>query len=301
MESLRYVLLSLMLGVIVVWAGENMFWIVTPAGLRPVDLVVTVIAYAIACGVALSMVIRSGVGGLTAAFLGGVVMGYMAEGVIVDTIYQPPVLFHWVWTPLAWHALISGGIVLGLGRCGAVLGPWRMALVWSGLGLGFVYWAQYWPGVTDGPLPGSGTLAVYLAGFGGLAVLAHAGLDRIGHLPRPPAVVLWIAPGFAALIWGMQTLAEMNPARLLLPVTLALIWWIMRRLGQRAVPVPLGAPVPLWQHGLLLLVPLIVVGLAPLVWGQGRGSFEANAVVAGITGLASLGWLSRLLWRALRA
>lgn len=301
MDSLRYGMVSLALGVIVVWAGENMFWIVPPAGLTPADLFMTVIAYAIACGVALSMVIGSGVGGLSAAFLGGAVMGYVAEGVIVATIYQPPVYFYWVWTPLAWHALISGGIVLGIGRCGAVLGPWRMALIWSGLGLGFAYWAQYWPSVTVGTLPGIGTLLVYLVGFGALAVLAHGGLDRVGHLPRPPTVVLWIAPGIAVLIWGAQTVAEMNPVRLLLPVTLALIWWIMRRLGQGAGQVPLGAPVPLWQHGLMLLAPLIVVGLAPLVWGQGRGTFEANGIVAGITGLVSLGWLVRLIWRAARA
>ena len=51
--------------------------------------VLTVIAYAIAGGVDLGLVIWSGLSGLAAAFLGGAVMGYMAEGVIVGKIYDP--------------------------------------------------------------------------------------------------------------------------------------------------------------------------------------------------------------------
>jgi hypothetical protein len=134
MESLRYVLICLSCGIIAVWAGENMFWFAPPHDLRPTDLAFAVIAYSIASGVGLSLVILSGIGGLPAAFLGGAVMGYMAEGVIVGTIYDP-LPFFWVWTPLAWHALISGGLVLGLGRAGGRLGPLRMALIWGGLGL----------------------------------------------------------------------------------------------------------------------------------------------------------------------
>ncbi len=121
-------------------------------------------------------------------------MGYMAEGVIVGTIYDP-LPFYWVWTPLAWHALISGGLVFGIGRAGHALGPGRMAAVWAGLGLGAAYWGQYWPSEATGPLPGRGGLAVHLLGFGGLVVLAQWGMDRLGHLPRPPHGVLAIAPG----------------------------------------------------------------------------------------------------------
>ncbi len=71
MDSLRYAALCLALGVIAVWAGENMFWFIPPEGLGPGDLALTVIAYALACGVALSLVIWTGVRGLPAAFLGG--------------------------------------------------------------------------------------------------------------------------------------------------------------------------------------------------------------------------------------
>jgi len=147
--------------------------------------VLTVIAYAIAGGVDLGLVIWSGLGGLAAAFLGEAVMGYMAEGVIVGTIYDP-LPFYWVWTPLAWHAPISGGLILGVGRAGRALGPARMALIWAALGLAAAYWEQYWPSEAMGALPKTGTLAIYLVGFAVLVVLAHLVIDRIGHLRARP-------------------------------------------------------------------------------------------------------------------
>ena len=112
-------------------------------------------------------------------------MGYMAEGVIVGTIYDP-LPFYWVWTPLAWHALISGGLVLGVGRAGRTLEPTRMALIWAALGLAAAYWGQYWPSEATGPLPTTGALAIYLVGFAVLVVLAHLVMDRIGHLRARP-------------------------------------------------------------------------------------------------------------------
>lgn len=300
MQSLRYFVLCLALGVIVVWAGENMFWFAPPPDLAPLGLFITVIAYSIACGVALSMVIWSGVGGLAAAFLGGAVMGYMAEGVIVGTIYQAPLWFFWVWTPLAWHASISGGLVFGIGRAGHVLGPRRMAMIWAALGVAAAFWAQYWPTEVEGPMPGMGQLAVYLVGFGALVVLAHVVMDRLGTLPRPPNAVLWIAPAIALAVWLAQGVADPNPVRLLLPVTLAVVWWLMRRLGQRGERVSLGTPVPVWQHGLLLFAPVIAVTLAPLGWATGLGTLGANWIVAGVTCVIAVIWLGRLIWRASR-
>jgi hypothetical protein len=296
MESLRYVLACLACGIIAVWAGENMFWFIPPPDLRPVDLALTVVAYAIASGVGLSLVILSGLRGLPAAFLGGAVMGYMVEGVIVGTVYDP-LPFFWVWTPLAWHALISGGLVLGLGRAAGVLGPVRMALIWGGLGLASAYWAQYWPSEAEA-LPTRGILALYLIAFGMLVVLAQVVVDRIGHLPQPPKAVLWIAPGIALAVWVVQGLIDLNPMRVLLPLVMALLWWTMRRLGQPGLPVPLGQPVPVWQHALVLVAPAIAVALAPIGWAQGWGTLGANIVVAALTCLLSLVWLGRLVWRA---
>ena len=298
MHILRYVFLSLVLGGLSVWASENLFWTMPPLDITPLVFTNTVIFYSIACAVAISAVIWTGVGGMPAAFLGGAIMGYMAEGVIVGKIYQTEAFpFFLVWTPLAWHALFSAGVVLGLGRAGERLGPLRMALIWGAVGLVGAYWAQYWPSERD-VLPDFWLIAVYVLGLGLLVPLAHVVMDRMGQMPRPPGWVLWVAPVFAALFWGWQTVAEMNPYRLVIFVLLGLILWIMRRLGQRDTPVSFGASVPVWQHGLFLIAPLITVLLAPMGWAQGWGTLESNWVVAGIGCLMSVGWLMVLTWRA---
>lgn len=292
-ESLRYLALCVALGIVAVWASENLFWFIPPPDLEPLDLLSSVIGYAIACGVGLSAVIWTGVRGVRAAFLGGAIVGYMAEGVIVGTIYSP-LPFFWVWTPLAWHALISGALVLGVGRAGHALGPRRTALIWVALGVGAALWGQYWPSERS-ELPTPGVLTAYLVGFGGLLLLAHRVMDWLAYLPRPPRAVLWIAPGLASLVWVAQGVADLNPMRALLPAVIGLLWWTMRRLGQPSEPVSLGAPVPLSHHALFLLAPAVAVVLAPMGWRLGWGTLEANVVVAALTCIGSMVWLGRLV------
>lgn len=300
MEALRYLGLSLCLGGLTVWGSENLFWTMPSADLTVLQWALSVVAYSIAAAVALSAVIWTGVGGWPAVFLGASVVGYMSEGVIVGTIYQPwPPLFYLIWTPLAWHALITGGVALGLGRAGARLGPWRMALVWGAYGVFGAFWAQYW--VSErADLDATPALAVYLLGCGLVVVLAHVVMDRMAVLPRPSRWVLWIAPAIAASVWVAQSVADPNPMRLVLPLILGLILWVMWRLGDRSRSVSLGSPVPVWQHLLFLVAPLLVVLLAPLGWAQGWGTLGANWIVAALSVLGSVFWLGRLVWRAAR-
>jgi hypothetical protein len=164
------------------------------------------------------------------------------------------------------------------------------------VGLFGALWAQYWP--SERPIPEFGVLAIYLLGLGLLVPLAHVTMDRLGQMPRPSAWVLWVAPGIAALVWTAQTVAEMNLYRLILGPILALILWVMWRLGQRGGQVSLGPRVPVWHHLLFLIAPLITVVLAPAIWTQGWGTLQVNIVVAGVTCLVSLGWLLRLVWSA---
>jgi hypothetical protein len=208
-----------------------------------------------------------------------------------------PPLFYLVWTPLAWHALITGGLIFGVGRSAAALGPLRLALIWTAFGLAGAYWAQYW--VTERPeLPDPLRFAVYILGLGLIVPFAHAVMDRMGHLPRPRPWVLWVAPVIAALVWIISSIADPNPIRLVLPVILTLILWVMWRLGKRDGPVSLGPAVPLWHHFLFLLAPALLVWLAPLGWAQGWGSLQSNWVVAVLTILGSVIWLARLVWSA---
>ncbi|MCX7289272.1 MAG: hypothetical protein NTW20_17490 [Rhodobacterales bacterium] len=295
MQATRYLMLSLLLGGLTVWGSENLFWTMPFPDLTPLALLLTVLAYSVASAVALSAVIWTGVGGLPAAFLGGAIVGYMSEGVIVGTIYQPfPPLFFLVWTQLAWHALITGGLIFGVGRAAAVLGPIRLALIWTFFGLSGAYWAQYW--VTERPdLPDPARFAGYILVLGLIVPLAHAVMDRIGQLPRPKPWVLSVAPVIATGVWLASSIADPNPMRLVLPPILMLILWVMWRLGQRERPVSLGTAVPVWHHLLFLIAPALVVWLAPLGWAQGWGSLGANWVVAGITILGSVAWMARLV------
>jgi hypothetical protein len=297
MEAVRYLVLALLLGGLTVWGSENMFWMMPPPGITPLDFALTVVAYSIACAVALSAVIWAGVGGVKAAFLGGAIVGYMSEGVIVGTIYQPaPPVFYLIWTPLAWHALITGGLILGLGR--VAWSPWRRAAMWTGLGLAGAFWAQYWPSERGG-VPDQGLFTLYILGLGLLVPLAQWGMDRMGHLPRPRPWVLWVAPAFAAFVWGAQGVAEMNPYRLILVAILALLLWVMRRLGQGAA-VSLGPAVPVWHHLLFLIAPALMVVVAPVGWAQGWGTLGANWVVAFVGSVVAVVWLGRLVWSAAR-
>lgn len=177
------------------------------------------------------------------------------------------------------------------------MGPVRMALIWTALGLAGAFWAQFWTSERAG-VPEFWLLAVYIFGLGLLVPLAHVVLDRMGQMPRPRVWVLWVAPVIALVVWVAQGVADMNPLRIALPVTLALFLWVMRRLGRWDGAVSFGTPVPVWQHLLFLIALLIVVLLAPLGWAQGWGTLGANWVVAGVSCVLALGWLGWLAWRA---
>ena len=297
MNSLQYVVLSLVLGAVAVWGSENWFWFVPPPDLSLPVFLLTIVFYAIAAACALSAVILTGVRGWPAAFLGGAIIGYLSEGVMVGTIYDAfPI--HMVWTPLAWHALLTGGVVFGLGRAGWPVG--KLVLLWLAYGLFGAYWGQYWP-LEHQVLPGVAELGIYLVAAGLLVGGAQLVLDRSGALPRPPLRVLLLAPGLVGLLWLWQTVAGFAPQRLALPLVLLLILWIMRRLGLRSEGGTSLGQSGGWRHGLFLIAPLVAVAVAPPLWGQEMGTLAANWVTLVATSLAALAALGWLIWRAGRS
>jgi hypothetical protein len=265
MQGLRYMAVSLALGFIATWASENMFWIVPPDGISVPDWLMTWVAYSIGAACALSMVLWSGAGGWAAVFLGGAVLGYLLEGIVVGTIYDA-FPFQLVWTPVAWHALITGGLILGGGLAPLSLG--RRVLLWLTAGVLFTVWSLFWP-LERPVLPGPDGLLVYLAlPAVGVAVALWL-IGRLGR-PEPRRWVLWVAPVLA-------------------------LWWLMRRAG----PGPWAARQPLWRHLPVLIVPVMVAFGAPSLWAI-LESVDVSLPFAVTAGLAGLGLMARIALRGPR-
>ncbi|NBE06272.1 hypothetical protein [Paragemmobacter ruber] len=299
-EAGVYLLAVLALGWIAVWAGENLFW-TTPApdlGLR--DLVFTWVAYGVAAGAALSAVIWSGLRGWRAAYLGGALLGFAVEGAFVGTMYDafPAQL---VWTPLAWHALISGLVVLGGGMALARGGIGRQVVGMAGLGLFGAVWGLYWP-LEGKETAGLRGMLAYL-GLAGLGVVLALGvlsrLDMPGFGPAQGAWRgrwwLWLAPGAVVALWALGTALAPDPVRLIWPAMVGITVWAMGRLGRRESATLFGPPLSWGRCGLFLLAPLVTVGLVLPGWAR-LGGVPVNVPVALLTGAVGLGlWLWLLL------
>lgn len=295
MAALRYLLAALALGGIADWASETLFWSAPAGPVNPGERILTMLLYAVAAGTALSAVLWTGASGRRALFLGGAILGFVIEGVAVGTMYDV-FPFQIVWTPLAWHALVSGLVVLGFGRMAARLSAWRLVSGWLAIGVFGGVWAQYWP-LERGTMPGLAVTLAYLAGLGLAVPLANVGLDRLGRLEPPSRRVLVVLPVLAGLAWGAGTLAAPSPLRLACPAMIGLSVLALR--GQAgAAPLPLGGPAPAWKHALFLIAPVTAALLAATGW-QRVGGLEVNIPVALAGSAAGLGlwlfWLVRAL------
>jgi len=138
--------------------------------------------------VVLSVVALSGISGIRAVFLGGVLMGYLIEGVVVDELYLA-FPFQLIWTSMAWHALITSVCIFGLGRVAPFWPLWRHLLALVLLGMFGATFASFWPS-ERGTMPAGDLVLFYLAGVAFVVPAAHLLLDRIGQVPRPPTLVL---------------------------------------------------------------------------------------------------------------
>lgn len=297
METWRYIGAALAAGLIAVFASENLFWSAPLPDFWWPGWFLTWGIYAAASGVALSAVAFTGCGGWRGLFLGGAVMGMMVEGVAVDTMYDAFPL-QLVWTPLAWHALLTGMAVGGLGRMAGVWPAWRLALGWVALGLMFGAWALYWPVERD-DVPTARPVLAYLLVCGLAVPLGNLWLSRLARVPRPYGAVLLILPVLAAVLWGVKTALFPVPQRLALPLMLGLTVWAMARLGQRGAVVSFGPPAPLWHHALALLMPATSAAVLLALWGTG-GGLPTNIIVAVATGVVSMAIWLWLMWRAAR-
>jgi hypothetical protein len=295
-----YLIAAGALGFVAFWGSENLFWSAPQPGVTPLELVLTWLVYSGCAAAALTAVLVTGVQGWRAAFLGGAVLGWLVEGVVVGTMYAA-FPFQVVWTPLAWHALVTGVLVIGLGRAAPGWSAARRWSAWAALGVAGGLWASYWPG-ERGTMPGLGATAVYLFGVGLLVPFAQLALDRVGTVTPPRRAVLWAAPTLLALVWLAEVAVTLSPLYLSLPVLLAGTGWVMRRLGNdTGGGLAFGRPSGLRRHGAFLIAPALAVLVANGAWNLAPEGLPANVVVALVTVPVSLGLLTRLALQARRS
>ncbi len=295
----KYAAASMTLGAMTLWASENFFWTAPPEGFNAAGLLLTWAAYSLCAAASLSVVLLTGVQGWIAVFLGGAVLGWLVEGVIVGTMYAA-FPFQVVWTPLAWHALITGLAVVGVGRAAAGWPLVRVWLAWLGLGVFGGVFALFWPS-ERAVLPGLDVLLVYLFGLGLVVPLGNLILDRMGSLARPRIRWLLAAPILLAVLWLARVGFAFSPVYAVLPLVLGLNWWVMRRLGQPGLDLNLGRrPESPWRHAVFLVAPATTAVLASVGWAHLPQGWEGNAVALVLTGPTSIALLGWLIWRAAR-
>jgi hypothetical protein len=287
----RYWLAAAALGLAATWGSENLFWSAPPADLSAVGLTLTWVAYSLCAAAALSAVLWSGLQGWRAALLGGALLGWLIEGVVVATMYDA-FPFQVVWTPMAWHALVTGVGVVGVGRMAGRWSTARMAAAWAGLGAWAGLFALWWPLERD-DLPIGWAAVAQLGGYLvllGLAVPAgQLTLDRLGSLTAPSRRALLVAPVLLGLLWLLRVAFAPSPLYVALPVVLLPTLWVMRRLGSPGRPLELGAAATPWKHLLFLLTPAVATLVATVGWTVTDG-VPTNAPVALGGCLAAL-WL----------
>lgn len=291
METTRYIAASLACGLVAVFASENLFWSAPREEPSAVGFLLGWLVYAFGCACALSAVSWSGLGGARGLFLGGAVLGWVVEGVVVDTTYDAFPL-QLVWTPLAWHALLTALLVFGSGRVAGARGVFMTLGAGATCGL----FALWWP-IERGAMPPFVEVAAYLA-IGGLTLpIGHAILNRVGTVPRPRVAVLAVAPAIAALVWIVKGVLAPSPAKLALPIVLGLTLWTMRRLGGDA-PVTFGDPPGPARLALTMAIPLLTLAVATAGWAAFPAGVPVNVPLALTTGAIGLGLWCHASWRA---
>ncbi len=214
-------------GYILFFYSERMFWSFPRPGDKLTDLLLTWIVYSIMAWVFLLLVRQCRIAAFPALFLAGAVFGWLAEGVVVDTMYgnaTNPFPASISFTGLAWHALISVGVgwywqarVLTTGSLK------NIALLSVVMGLGWGLWAGWWPAEL-------GQANTSLAAFAGHTFAVFV-----------PLLAAWVVLGMAGIEW-------FRPAKLELPVLLGLVALFF-----------VGVRIPASPRSALILPPLLLL------------------------------------------
>ncbi len=230
MKTLKNLGLVLCTGVIFVYFSEHLFWAHFREGDTPQGWLGTWAVYSLAAFLFLVILAYFRVKDKWALFLAGSIVGWLTEGVVVQTAYEMlPLSISF--TGLAWHALITVWVgwyalqkTLASGRV------WTVVKLAGLIGLLQGLWAITWWVEPDGrvsPLP---EYALFIFGTTALAVLAYRLTAR--WTPSPFRWNRWVLLSVIILfaLWFFLVAVPAQPTALLvLPILLGLTFWGLQR------------------------------------------------------------------------
>lgn len=276
MQSIKNTLSVLATGYIFVYFSEHLFW----ARARPDDSLAgwfgAWIAYSLIAFVFLSAMAHFRVRNLWALFLAGTLVGWLAEGVIVQTTYEMlPLSISF--TGLAWHALLTVWVgwhaLLHALRERSGLAALGLA---AAIGLAAGLWAISWwnePGEGIAPLASYASFMVATTVL--LIVACWLALWSASAPFRPGRWPMRIIFGLFAAYFCLVAVPAAPPALVILPVLLGLCYLGLRRHQRHQGGLPLlagpGPAIPLLRFAALLAIPATSVAVYALaLWLQLR-------------------------------
>lgn len=305
MTAARRVLLFLANGYILVFFSELAFWgSYDPVGMAPAQFLLTWLGYSVLAHIFLVVVERFRVSTIWSVFLAGSVYGWIAEGVLAQTLYGTPEFPFPItvsWTGLAWHALISVLVGWFLVRRTLRGNDWRkMARLACLIGAGYGLWASTWafePGHRVMALVGQGRKDEALVHFALYAVLTSLMLigsywvaaQTTSPVLRPGRLERWLLTALGVAYFGLVTLPQRPMAGLVLPPLLALSYVALRRCRTAAsgpdLLSTLGGHVSVANYACLLFIPAVAVLGYGAALASG-GVLPVNLAIFGVSTIA---------------
>jgi hypothetical protein len=266
--------------------SERTFWSYIRADDLPHELLITMLAYGVIVAGALALRRQLGPANPSHPILIGALIGWMAEGAIVNTAYgqaDNPFPLSIVWTGVAWHALLSW--VIGVECVPKWLHQWnsaRLAIFATMFGAGWGFWSTYYdPALyaTDSFVRHTALTSALL--IGGWVLLAR-GPASAGRFERViAAVVALVGLGLMLGVW-----LPMNPfpVLVLLGIIITTVFHLFSTRAPGSVRDGIGAeydgyvgPVKLAS---LALVPLSAIATHLIIRGiQPDAGTSANIVL----------------------
>jgi len=257
---LRRLALALATGAVFVFFSETVFWGATgPDRMAMPQALATLAGYGLVAFVFLWLVERFRARTVWTVFLAGAVVGWLVEGVVVQTTYEAlPLSISF--TGLAWHALLT--VLVGWYWLGGALAAGdvrRAAVLSTAVGAFWGLWSISWL-MQDEPAASAGRFALFAIGWTAALAIAFLVANALRGRPFTPTR---IELGLVALVLGLAfvaTAVAVPIALAVLPVLLGLAWLGLRA-GARSEPPPEPRPEPArpLAYAALGLIPAVAI------------------------------------------